>query len=79
MKFAHCLNRLQTNSINKLMTKKEAIAMFSDEWNQYVKFRAPEYADDICAKRQGFVDFIDTLHRDGEITDKQVNSWSNPF
>lgn len=61
------------------MTKKEAVAMFIDEWAHYVKHRAPEYSSDICAKRQGFVDFIDTLHRDGEITDKQVNSWENPF
>ena len=53
--------------------------MFNDEWAHYIKFRAPEYKNDIVAKRQGFVDFIDTLHRDGEITDRQANSWVNPF
>jgi hypothetical protein len=61
------------------VTNKEAISMFNDEWTHYIKFRAPEYKNDIVAKRQGFVDFIDTLHRDGEITDRQVNSWTNPF
>lgn len=61
------------------VTNKEAISMFNDEWAHYIKFRAPEYKNDIVAKRQGFVDFIDTLHRDGEITDRQVNSWTNPF
>jgi len=23
--------------------------------------------------------FIDSLHRDGQITDRQVQSWDNPF
>lgn len=61
------------------MTKKEAIAMFTEEWERFIKFRAPEQSSDIRAKRQGFVDFIDTLHRDGQITDRQANSWENPF
>lgn len=53
--------------------------MFKDEWNCYIKFQAPEHANDIYAKRQAFVQFIDQLHRDGEITDHQANSWDNPF
>jgi hypothetical protein len=53
--------------------------MFNDEWAHWIKFRAPEFASDIPAKRQGFVDFVDMLHRDGEITDRQANSWTNPF
>jgi hypothetical protein len=61
------------------VTKAQAIAMFNDEWAHWIKFRAPEFASDIPAKRQGFVDFVDTLHRDGEITDRQANSWTNPF
>lgn len=63
----------------KNMTKQEAIAIFKDEWNCFIKFQSPSSADDICAKRQAFVQFMDQLHRDGEITDHQVNSWDNPF
>ena len=61
------------------MTKKEAISIFKDEWDCFIKFQSPNSADDICAKRQAFVQFIDQLHRDGEITDRQANSWDNPF
>jgi hypothetical protein len=61
------------------MTKQEAIAIFKDEWNCFIKFQSPNSVDDICAKRQAFVQFIDQLHRDGEINDRQVNSWGNPF
>lgn len=53
--------------------------MFNDEWAHYIKFRCPEYKNDVVAKRQAFVDFIDALHRDGEITDRQANTWTNPF
>lgn len=28
---------------------------------------------------QAWCIFIDTLHRDGQITDNQVQSWQNPF
>jgi hypothetical protein len=61
------------------VTNKQAISMFNDEWAHCIKFRCPEHKNDVAAKRQAFVNFIDTLHRDGEITDRQVNSWSNPF
>jgi len=53
--------------------------MFNDEWNCFIELQSPNSANDICAKRRDFVNFIDALHRDGEITDKQVNSWTNPF
>lgn len=29
--------------------------------------------------RQAWCIFIDELHRSGQITDKQVQSWNNPF
>lgn len=65
--------------ISSIMTKQEAISIFKDEWNCYIKFQSPEHANDVCTKRQAFVQFIDQLHRDGEITDRQANSWDNPF
>lgn len=60
------------------MNKRQAIALFNDEWEFTIK-RFPSRKYDIPAKRQAFVDFIDNLHRNGEITEKQAFSWENPF
>lgn len=60
------------------MTKKQAIALFKDEWEFTLK-RFPNLNSDLCAKRQAFVNFIDSLARNGEITEKQAFSWENPF
>jgi hypothetical protein len=61
------------------MTKQQAIAMFNDEWSFALQHRFPEAKNDLVAKRTAFVQFIDQLHRDGEITDRQVNTWVAPF
>ena len=37
------------------------------------------YDHDRIMKREAWLAFIDSLHRDGLVTDKQVNTWSNPF
>ena len=52
--------------------------MFNDEWNFAIR-RDSSVKDDSCAKRIAFVQFIDSLHKDGQITDKQAFSWENPF
>jgi hypothetical protein len=55
------------------MTHKEAVAMFKDEFPTLVR------STDIPAKREAFGIFLDSLHRSGQITDRQVISWHNPF
>jgi hypothetical protein len=60
------------------MNKRNAIAMFNDEWNFAIR-RDSSVKDDSCAKRIAFVQFIDSLYKDGQITDKQAFSWENPF
>jgi hypothetical protein len=37
------------------------------------------YDQDSIMKREAWNNFIDSFHRDGLITDKQVNTWTNPF
>lgn len=60
------------------MNKRQAIALFRDEW-EFALRRFPGLNNDLCAKRQAFVEFIDSLARNGEITEKQAFSWENPF
>ena len=55
------------------MRKKEAFAIFREE---HLRFCDPT---DIPAKRQAFANFIDALHRNGEITDRQANTWTYSF
>ena len=54
------------------MTKLQAIEMF--------KSGASNAAHgDTIARREEWNDFTDMLCRNGDITEKQYSSWSNPF
>ncbi len=57
------------------MTKKEAIKRFKEQYSDFLK----KYKDDDTAKRIAFSDFIDFLCCEGLITEKQMDTWSNPF
>jgi hypothetical protein len=37
------------------------------------------YDDDRIMKREAWNHFIDSLHRDGLVSDRQYTHWSNPF
>ena len=39
----------------------------------------PEFRDDYVAKREFFNNYTDMLCKDGVITSKQYETWSNPF
>ena len=54
------------------MNKLQAVAEFKECIGQM-------YRNDPIAKREAFNNFLDSLHRDGLITDHQVNNWSNPY
>jgi hypothetical protein len=60
------------------MTKKQAINLFNDEWEFTLK-RCPNWKNDLCAKRQSFVEFVDSLVRDGQVTERRAFMWENPF
>ena len=56
----------------KPLTKAQALAEFRETVGT-------AYNHDIVMKREAWLNFIDIIHNEGLITDKQVNTWSNPF
>ncbi len=55
------------------MTKREALADFKAN----VLPNVP--SNDKPAKGEAWCRYVDLLHRDGRITDKQAQNWDNPF
>ena len=55
-----------------IVTKAQAL-------NEFREFVGRSYDCDRTMKREAWLNFIDSLHRDGLVTDKQVNTWNNPF
>ena len=39
----------------------------------------PNFRGDSIAKRCAFNDYVDSLNKDGLVTDYQAYNWSNPF
>ncbi|MGU8835468.1 hypothetical protein ACV3UL_14395 [Clostridium perfringens] len=56
------------------MNKKQAIQMFKDEYSDFLKKKK----NDSVAKREAWGNFTDALCKDGEITQKQYNTWLAP-
>lgn len=54
------------------MTKSYAVAVFRD-------IVGTSLDKDKVAKRCAWNDFTDMLHKCGDITDRQVNTWVSPF
>ena len=55
------------------MSKNEALKRFLE------LYPALALSSDKPAKAEAWVNFIDNLHREGWITDRQVRTWGNPF
>lgn len=55
------------------VTKCEALRMFRE------CIRCTNFNGDIIAKRESWSYFTDSLCKDGMITQKQYDNWSNPF
>ena len=58
----------------------------SMSWRQVVKYckevfndNPSEFRDDYVAKREFFNNYTDMLCKEGVITSKQYETWSNPF
>ena len=60
------------------MTKKDAVQQFRWDWADFVKSN-PNFRGDSIAKRCAFNDYVDSLNKDGLVTDYQAYNWSNPF
>lgn len=54
------------------MTKAQAISEFRECVGR-------SYDHDRIMKQQAWLAFVDSLNKDGLITDKQADTWSNPF
>ena len=57
------------------LTKKQVVQAFKMEYKEFLQ----KYKNDSIAKRMAFHDFVDGLHKEGELTDNQANNWTNPF
>lgn len=59
------------------MTKAEALKQFKSDLNEY----NPSFlkSGDTVAKREEWSIYTDALCKNGDITMKQYESWSNPF
>lgn len=55
------------------VTKAEALRMFRE-----VGMSSAFRGDDI-AKREAWNNYVDMLNKDGLVSDKQANTWSNPY
>jgi len=53
------------------MNKKEALTLFKEMY--YIS------KNDSIANRENFHNFTDSLCKDGDITLKQYENWSNPY
>ena len=60
------------------MTKSEALTEFRYAWNEVVTCY-PNLKSDTVWKRQEWNNFTDSLCKCGMITEKQYETWSNPF
>ena len=59
-------------------TKKEVVAQFRELWADLLASE-PSWRGDSIAKRCAFNDYVDSLNKDGIVTDHQGYNWSNPF
>lgn len=54
------------------MTKQQALYIFRNDYQGVVK-------GDVICTRENWNNFTDKLCKDGEITERQYNNWTNPF
>lgn len=62
-------------NISETMTKTEAVA----HCRQVFRERPEHFKGDAAARREFFGVYIDSLCKDGEITLRQYQTWTNPF
>ena len=63
-----------------MLTKKQAVSIFVINYLPSVKAKhEPDGTIDIPARCEAWNDFTDKLQADGLITQKQCDTWNNPF
>ena len=62
------------------MTKKEFMEIFKTEYMPYIIKKESELGfKDMPLRRETFNDVTDAFCKNGTITEKQYNNWTNPF
>ena len=64
---------------NQMRTTTKAQALEQFRYNWKVSTKGTQWATDSIAKREAWGCFTDELCREGYITMKKYESWSNPF
>jgi len=64
--------------MTRTITKAEALSQFRYNWKVFVK-QQPKWKDDVIAKRESWNNFVDSLNKEGYVSDSQAYRWSNPF
>ena len=62
----------------RTITKAQALSQFRYNWKVFVK-QQPKWKDDVIAKRESWNEFVDSLNKEGYVSDSQAFRWSNPF
>lgn len=57
------------------MTKQEVIKQFALFYPNYKQ----EAKKDYCKMQFAWACYVDSLNKDGQLTDKQVSNWLTPF
>ncbi len=63
---------------NYQLTKAEALRDFREMWDDLLR-REPRWRGDTIAKREEWNNYVDALQKDGRITQRQADTWDNPF
>jgi hypothetical protein len=61
----------------RTITKAQALQQFRYNWK--VETKGTQWATDVIAKRESWNNYTDALCKEGYITMKKYESWSNPF
>ena len=59
-------------------TKAAVLQQFRYNW-KVTSLQNPLLKDDVIAKREEWNNFTDALCKEGYITEKQYETWTNPF
>ena len=62
----------------RTITKQEALSQFRYNW-KVLTMQQPKWKGDDVAKREEWNNFTDELCKEGYISSRQYNNWSNPF
>jgi len=60
------------------VTKQQALIQFRYVW-KVESIRNPDIKDDTVLKREAWNNFVDSLNKEGYVTNSQAFNWSNPF